>query len=521
MTKKEYLDLTGYDPKVWDIMGKESSERYLKEKGHENNMYKISDRKGVAAFGHGCHIVKLKWMMDTIDIMEEEGRAVGTVKPIIEKTVIPKPPVPKPPTMEIPKPPVVPTPPAEGVTDIDKTGNDWVCDQYDHTGVSCDSQCQICKGAEDAGITVDEQKVIAEAKLKEIVAESGIPKDNVIIATVPKIDETATVIEEGLDHKGEDVTEGPVPTGDIEAMKKISEERKEFIKDLHGEDFDETLNTDGVAENTDDVKEVQQKKGELSGHVNTASTYTEGVLTDAKDDTEIPLNPDGSVDTSNMTEAEARDAILITQSDTRKGKLTGTLSARKTTQEDIERSAELSRLALLELEKKKIGFFSILCGFGFQQLSIAINKIGDDKLNVIVKPQNFSGDPAYDTLKPLSLNGTIEEIDAGFFEAIGRPLEVVNGLMANAQSYIEDAKEQEKKTKANKAVADKLTKDFESAKKFYEKDDFDINKSAKTALNKFLKITAVDPKHKGANDCIKKINDELAKIRKDSGSTLL
>ena len=514
MTKKEYLDLTGYDPKVWDIMSKESSERYRTEKGAVNNMYQIKDRKGITAFGNGCFIIKLQWMMDTIDIMEAEGRAGGTVKPEKKEAVVPVPPPaipPVPPVIEVPVPPVVPPPPIVPPvpippvlekTDVEKTGNEWVCDRYDHTGVSCDDQCPICKDAEAGGVSVDEQKVIAEAKLKKIVAESGVPADNVIIATVPKIDETATVVEEGLDHKG----------GLNDVIEIIVEDKKEFLKDLHGEDFDENSNTDGVTVNIDDIPEevIEESK----------PNFVANVL-EVEDAIIVPLNEDGSVDTSNMTKEEAHEAILIAQEDTKKGKLVGSLTGRETTKEDIERSAELSRLAILEEQKKKIGFFSTLCTFGFQQLSIAINRIGDDKLNVIVKPQNFSGDPAYDTLKPLSLNGTIEEIDTGFFEAIGRPLEVVSGLMANAKSFIEEAADAEKKTKANKAIADKLKKDFESAKKFYEKDGFDIKKSAKTALNKFLKITEVDPKHKGANDCIEKINKELAELRKGDAETLL
>jgi hypothetical protein len=347
MNEQEYLSLTGYSSAEWQIMNKKTSEQYLKEKGAVNNMYKISDRKGTAAFGHGCHIVKKKWAMDTMDIMETEGRLEEQIKE-----------TPKPPTPPVPpSPPAVPPPPIPVPPVVED--DSFLCDQYDNTTIACDTQCIICRDAEASGITVEEQKKVEELKInkpvvvehtpkqlerikrfndlgfiqegsefrrggisvltsfvlnsedvvfdlsisnmeavdaehtetmdnikkdkaediiekieidvsnaeedtkkkiEQIVKDSGVPKENVIIATVPKIDETATIIEEGLDHKADD--------------------KQEFLEDLHGKD----KTPEEIAKGIKETKPKAEKPKEV--------VATKEPVKKAKIEGPIPIAPD-------------------------------------------------------------------------------------------------------------------------------------------------------------------------------------------------------------------------------------
>ncbi len=318
MEKKEYLDLAGYDPKIWDIKSKKVSDVYLKEKGHQNNMYRIVDRKAIEAFGRDSYVIKIQWMNDTIDIMDAEGRS-GSDKQ-----------APPPPTQSKVPPPPNKVPPPPIIKEIDSDGSvpgiavGFLCDKYDNINELCEKQCKFCKEAEANGVTVDEQKKIAQEKLQKIVDDSGVPSDNVIIATVPKvpseqeavkeldeiindiadskIDETATKIEEGLDHKGS-------------------------LEDIPEQDLDELEPEIG-----------ETKENALAGHI-VAGSSTDAILTD--EEIVLPINKDGSVNTEGLSEDDARNAIMEAQKDTKKGKLVGTLTGKKATKQETEDSKKL------------------------------------------------------------------------------------------------------------------------------------------------------------------------------------
>jgi PRTRC genetic system protein E len=164
------------------------------------------------------------------------------------------------------------------------------------------------------------------------------------------------------------------------------------------------------------------------------------------------------------------------------------------------------------------GFFSSLSKLGFQQLNLSVNRLEDDKLNVIVKPQNFSGDPAFDEIRPLNITGTAQELEEGFFEAVGRPLQKVAGMMTNAKTFLDDLAEQEKKTKAAEAKQKKVKDLVDKAKKYHDDKDFDPSKtvSFNTATKKWQAVLELDPENKDAKEGMEKLKEYKAK----NGETL-
>jgi PRTRC genetic system protein E len=157
------------------------------------------------------------------------------------------------------------------------------------------------------------------------------------------------------------------------------------------------------------------------------------------------------------------------------------------------------------------GFFSILAALGFQQLNLSITKLDNGKLTLIVKPENFSDDPALDEISPLSLTATSEEFDKGFFEAVAKPLKEVAGVMSNAEHFLKDLKAKEKKTKAAEKKQKEIEKLVDKAKKHHEGDNFDLNSdsSLKTATKNWNAVIELDPDNEDAKKGLEKVQEQL------------
>lgn len=81
-------------------------------------------------------------------------------------------------------------------------------------------------------------------------------------------------------------------------------------------------------------------------------------------------------------------------------------------------------------------------------LQIAVSQGTDDKLIVSVLLQNEQcGDNAKHLIPPLTLKGTAEELDDGFFQSIAIPIEQTSTLLLNMESYLK-AQEQARKQSA-------------------------------------------------------------------------
>jgi PRTRC genetic system protein E len=69
-----------------------------------------------------------------------------------------------------------------------------------------------------------------------------------------------------------------------------------------------------------------------------------------------------------------------------------------------------------------------------------------------------SVDEARKLIPPVNLKGTAEELDNGFFETVGTPLQTASGLMVNMESFMKQMEEAKKKSAMEKEKSDKEKK---------------------------------------------------------------
>ena len=70
---------------------------------------------------------------------------------------------------------------------------------------------------------------------------------------------------------------------------------------------------------------------------------------------------------------------------------------------------------------------------------------------------------------PLTLSGTPEELDGGFFQTIARPVQKVSGLLTNMAEFEKQADKTAKDSKAAKEAKAKETKEEKEKREKYEK----------------------------------------------------
>lgn len=89
-------------------------------------------------------------------------------------------------------------------------------------------------------------------------------------------------------------------------------------------------------------------------------------------------------------------------------------------------------------------------------LHLTIAKGVENNLIVSVMIQNDTcGDNAKNIIPPLTLRGTAEELDNGFFQSITTPLQTASGLMVDMESFIKQLEEAKKQSAIEKEKADK------------------------------------------------------------------
>jgi PRTRC genetic system protein E len=114
----------------------------------------------------------------------------------------------------------------------------------------------------------------------------------------------------------------------------------------------------------------------------------------------------------------------------------------------------------------------------FRQLA-KLNLVGDLQLILRQTDENSlvlsillnneqCGDEARKTIPPLTLRGTAEELDNGFFENVSEPLQSASGLMVNMESFMKQLEEAKKQSAMEKEKSDKEKKEKETKEKKYK-----------------------------------------------------
>jgi PRTRC genetic system protein E len=116
-----------------------------------------------------------------------------------------------------------------------------------------------------------------------------------------------------------------------------------------------------------------------------------------------------------------------------------------------------------------LNFFSQLAQMNFTgDLQITIRKGTENHWIVSVLLQNEQcGDDAKNIIPPLTLRGTAEELDTGFFGTITSPLEQASGLMVSMEAFMKQLEEAKKHSAMEKEKADREKKEKEAKDKKY------------------------------------------------------
>lgn len=119
------------------------------------------------------------------------------------------------------------------------------------------------------------------------------------------------------------------------------------------------------------------------------------------------------------------------------------------------------------------------------------------------------GDEARKLISPLNLRGTAEELDNGFFETVGQPLQTVSGLMVNMESFMKQMEEAKKNSAMEKEKTDKEKREKDAKEKKYNEslqkaEQFEKEGKFKEAWSALPKISDYPDKA----DSIRKKQDE-------------
>ncbi|SEW24738.1 PRTRC system protein E [Chryseobacterium wanjuense] len=100
---------------------------------------------------------------------------------------------------------------------------------------------------------------------------------------------------------------------------------------------------------------------------------------------------------------------------------------------------------------------------------LTIAKGVENNLIVSVTLQNDGcGDDAKNIIPPLTLKGTADELDSGFFERITTPLQTTSGLLDNMEEYMKKLDETRKNSAMEKEKTDKEKKVQDDKEKKYK-----------------------------------------------------
>ena len=142
-------------------------------------------------------------------------------------------------------------------------------------------------------------------------------------------------------------------------------------------------------------------------------------------------------------------------------------------------------------------FFSTLKQMGIEQYGISI-LFDDETVSVSVLPKTNAKDKALQTLKPLTLRGTIEEVDEKFFQILQKPLEQTNSLFRNTLAFEQALKETEKKTQPAKKKKESTTKKATELKQLLNDKSFNPMQDHQKATDLANQILKLDANHKEA-----------------------
>ena len=145
-------------------------------------------------------------------------------------------------------------------------------------------------------------------------------------------------------------------------------------------------------------------------------------------------------------------------------------------------------------------------------LSINIRRVNSNLTVAVVSRR--SGVKDGERIVPLILNGTPEELDAGFLQAVGTPVQKAQGILTNLETFEKQAEQAVSQSKAARSAAEKESKEVREKREKMEKllkkaEDAMTGKRYSEALTwlKQAKVLALPDKQK-------EIDEKMAEVQK-------
>lgn len=103
-------------------------------------------------------------------------------------------------------------------------------------------------------------------------------------------------------------------------------------------------------------------------------------------------------------------------------------------------------------------------------ITLVIRKSAEGRMAVSVLPKsNTLKDEAQNSIVPLTLNGTPEELDSGFLQVVARPMQKASGLISNMAQFEAQANKAASSSKGAKEAKAKESKEDREKREKYEK----------------------------------------------------
>ena len=157
---------------------------------------------------------------------------------------------------------------------------------------------------------------------------------------------------------------------------------------------------------------------------------------------------------------------------------------------------------------------------GSVDITLVIRKSATGMTVSVLPKSNGLKDEAQNHIVPLTLSGTPEELDGGFFQTIARPVQKVSGLLTNMAEFEKQADKTAKDSKAAKEAKAKETKEEKEKREKYEKlmkkaDELATAKNHKEAVTVLGQAKAyANPQQ--AKEIEEKIKAQTAELNKGS-----
>lgn len=157
-----------------------------------------------------------------------------------------------------------------------------------------------------------------------------------------------------------------------------------------------------------------------------------------------------------------------------------------------------------------MSFFQNLSNTGIANIEIKV-VIKDGIVSVLVDPKSTARDKAIQTIQPISISGTAEELDAEFFNIISEPLKKTSGIISNIEEHEKSADEAAKQKSEEKKKATSKTKAGD--KKPVEKtEDSENSESESKPADKIKEPKPEKPKKPEPESKFKKYEDAVLEI---------